>query len=173
MNALHDLVRSQLRSVFGGRSVIIAGGMAVAAVKPVEHLRRLGATRFLVIASGSGTGPIPGGDDVEVLVREVVPTSDLGASFRGDERDLAHPGSGVLDSIERFDPGRDAIVIVPPFLDARSLGDRAAFGARLREWVAIEDKTIADEWFDAIGVPRPPSRVVAADTRSIASGVGG
>jgi PAS domain-containing protein len=168
MDALHDLVRAQLRSVFGGRSVIIAGGMAVAAVKPVEHLRRLGATRFLVIASGAGTGLVPQGHDVEVVVRNVAPTDDLVASFRDDERELVQPSAQVLDAVARFDPHGDAIALVPPFLDVRSFGDRPAFGARRSEWVEIEDKTIADEWFDAIGVPRPRSQVVPADAQSLA-----
>jgi hypothetical protein len=168
MDALHDRVRAQLRSVFGGRSVIVAGGMAVAAVKPVEHLRRLGATRFLVIASGAGTGLIPEGHDVEVVVRNVPATDDLVASFRSDERELVQPSAQVLAAVERFDPRRDAIVIAPPFLDVRSFGDRPLFGARRSEWVAIEDKTIADGWFDAIGIPRPRSQVVPADAQSIA-----
>jgi hypothetical protein len=163
MDALHDLVRAQLRSVFAGRSVIIAGGMAVAAVKPVDHLRRLGATRFLVIASGAGTGLIPQGRDVEVVVRSAPPFDDFVASLRADERAVVQPAREVLDAVARFDPHGDAIVIVPPFLDVRTFGDRPTFGARRSEWVAIEDKTIADAWFDAIDVPRPPAQVVAAD----------
>ncbi len=124
-------------------------------MKPVEHLRRLGASRFLVIASGTGTGLTPSGDDVELLVRAVAPTDDFVASIRSDERELARPPDEVLAAVARFDPRGDAIVILPAFLDARFLGDRGAFGARRSEWVAIEDKTIADAMFDAIGVPAP------------------
>src|SRR4051812_47995661 len=168
MDALHDLVRAQLRSVFAGRSVIIAGGMAVGAVKPVEHLRRFGATRFLVIASGAGTGLIPQGRDVEVVVRNVPPSDDFVASIRADERAVARPARAVPDAVARFDPHGDAVVIVPPFLDVRTFGDRSTFGARRSEWVAIEDKTIADDWFDAIDVPRPPALVVPADPVAMA-----
>ena len=168
MNELLGAVRSQLQACFGGRSVIIAGGMAVGAVKPVEHLRRLGATRFLVIASGAGTGPVPHGDDVEVLVRGVDPTDDFVASIRSDERELRQPSDDVLDAVARFDPHGDAVVLVPAFLDARALGEHPAFGARRKEWVAIEDKTIADAWFDEIDVPRPRSQVVRADAESLA-----
>jgi hypothetical protein len=173
MDPLLDDVRSQLRKCFAGRSVIFAGGMAVGAVKPVEHLRRLGASRFLVIASGTGTGLTPSGDDVEVVVREIAPTDDFVASIRNDERELAQPPDDVLAAVTRFDPRGDAIVIVPAFLDARALGDRRAFGARRSEWVALEDKTLADAMFDAIDVPRPASEVVRADAESPARAAGG
>ncbi|MDP9333142.1 MAG: hypothetical protein M3Q30_07520, partial [Actinomycetota bacterium] len=168
MEALLDHVRSQLRAVFAGRSVILAGGVAASAVQPVDQLRGLGAERFLVVSSGTGTGRGPDGPDVELLTLERGgPAADLIASFREDEREIARPSDDVLDALRRFDDLGDAIVLVPPFLDVRKLGNRRVFGARRSEWVAIEDKTLADELFDATDVPRPPSAVVPADPSSI------
>jgi hypothetical protein len=172
MEALLDHVRSQLRAVFAGRSVILAGGVAASAVQPVDRLRGLGAERFLVASSGAGTGGRPDGTDVELidlLEWETPGRDDVIASFREEERAIAAPSDALLDAVRRFDPRGDAIVLVPPFIDVRRLGDRPVFGARRSEWVALEDKTIADELFDATGVPRPASAVVPADASAIAS----
>ena len=172
MVALLDQVRTQLGAAFAGRAVILAGGVAAAASQPVDQLRGLGGERFLIASSGAGTGGGPDGADVELvdlLAFETAGREDVIASFREEERAIAAPSGALLDAIRRFDPHGDAIVLVPPFLDVRRLGDRAAFGARRSEWVALEDKTIADELFDLTGVPRPASAVVPADASSIAS----
>jgi hypothetical protein len=165
-SVVHD-VRSQLGDVFAGRSVVLAGGVAVSARRPIEQLRALGAPRFLVLCSSAGTGELPDGADVEILFEEGEIAESLLASFRDEERWLATPSSDVRTAVDRFDPEGTAMVIVPPFLDVRSLGERRAFGARRSEWVALEDKTRADALFDVTGVPRPPSAVVPADASSI------
>jgi hypothetical protein len=61
MEELVAQVQSRLRSVFAGRSVILAGGSAVGAARSIDQLRRLGVPRFLVVASGLGTGVLPEG----------------------------------------------------------------------------------------------------------------
>jgi hypothetical protein len=167
MEELRDDVRSQLRSVFAGRSVILAGGVAAAAVRPVEQLRALGATRFLVVAAGAGTGRPPEGPDVDVLVSEAGMARNIVESFREAERAIAQPSGATLDALQRFDPSRDAIVLVPPFFDVRALGERRAFGARRPEWVALEDKTRADEIFVASDVAQPASVVVVAESSAM------
>jgi len=167
MEELLASVQSQLCSVFAGRSVILAGGFAVSAVRSVDQLRRLGAERFLVVSSGMGTGNPPEGPDVELIVYEPELAADAIHGFREDEHALRHPSAVVRDALRRFDPGGEAIALAPPFLDVRELDDRRLFGARRLEWVAVEDKTLADELFDAIGVARPRAAVVAADEESI------
>jgi len=169
MYELLDDVRAQLRAVFSGRPVILAGGVAAAAVPAVDQLRGLGAEKFLVAPLGAGTGGRPDGPDVEVLAYEPVVADDFVASLRAEERAIARPSDAVLDALRRFDPPGSAIALVPPFLDVRELGDRRVFGARRPEWVALEDKTTVDELFDATGVPRPPSAIVPADASSISS----
>ena len=169
MYELIDDVRAQLRAVFSGRPVILAGGVAAAAVPAVDQLRRLGAEKFLVAPLGAGTGGRPDGPDVELLAYEPVVADDFVASLRAEERAIARPSDAVLDALRRFDAPGSAIALVPPFLDVRELGDRRVFGARRSEWVALEDKTTVDELFDATGVPRPPSAIVPADASSISS----
>jgi hypothetical protein len=167
MDELITDVRAQLRAVFAGRSVVIAGGMVVFAKRPIDELRALGAERFLVVASGTGTGEQPEGPDVEVVAVDVEESDDFIDSIRAEERAIEQPSEAVRDALARFDVDGDAIVLAQPFLDVRALGDRRAFGARRPEWVAIEDKTTADDLFDALGVPRPPGVVVSANAPSI------
>ncbi len=169
MQPLADLVRTQLRSVFAGRSVVIAGGVAASATARIAQLRELGAERFLVVATGPGTGPQPIAPDVEIVDLFARPpsTADLMEAFREEERTIAQPPTAVLEALARFDPQCEAVALAAPFLDVRTLGDRSLFGARRSDWVALEDKTRVAALFDAAGVPRPPSAVVDADPTAI------
>jgi len=161
-------VHAQLRDAFDGRSVVIAGGMAVFAKRPIDQLRGLGAARFLVVGFGTGTGELPDGPDVEILTLDIEHPDDFIESIRAEEREIVRPSRSVLDALARFDPDRTAVVLAQPFLDVRDLGDRRVFGARRSEWVAIEDKTTIDDVFDELGVPRPAGTVVTADAASLA-----
>jgi hypothetical protein len=160
-------VRARLGAVFAGRAVVITGGFAVSAKRSIEQLRELGAERFLVVAFGTGTGDLPAGPDVDVLISELGAGDDFIDNIRAEERAIARPSGEILDALARFDPERSAIVLAQPFLDVRTLGDRRLFGARRSEWVAFEDKTTVDDLFDALGVARPPGVVVAADSSSV------
>src|SRR4051794_515964 len=169
MGALADDVQAQLREVFRGRPVILAGGPAAGATARVTQLRKIGVDRILVIASGSGTGPLP---DTELLIHELPTPANTIEEFRNEERFFAAPPAAVVAAIDAFDPCGEGIVIAPPFFDVRALGNRTAFGARRREWVALEDKTQADELFDAAQVARPPSEIVPATAADIEAAAG-
>jgi hypothetical protein len=150
----------ELREVFAGRPVVLVGGPAAGATQRVAQLRSIGVERCLVVASNPGMGPQP--DDTEVVFYELEPFADPVAEFRAEERAFASPPPEALAAIERFDPTGTAIVLAPPFFDVRTFGPRPIFGARRREWVALEDKTQADELFDAAGVAHPSAEIVAA-----------
>jgi hypothetical protein len=85
MEALVARVQTVLRSVFAGRSVILAGGSAVGAARSIDQLRRLGVPRFLVVASGLGTGVLPEGADVELIEYEPGVAADAIEEFRRTE----------------------------------------------------------------------------------------
>jgi hypothetical protein len=161
-------VRRRLRAIYANRSVILAGGPAAGALRPIEQLRELGVSRFLVAASSPGTGEQPAGPDVEMFLPAPAPAEvDLMTSFRAEERAIAQPSDDLLAAVARFDPDGDAIVLAQPFLDVRMMGTRRLFGARRPEWVALEDKTRVDAMFDAAGVPRPLSMIVDATEAAV------
>jgi hypothetical protein len=151
-----------VESTFAGRRVILAGMPVAGATGFVAALRRVGAGRVLVVGSGVGTGPLPDPDDAEWVVVEAA-APDPVAEFRLIERILADPPATVRDAVAAFDPGREAVLLMAPFQAITALDGRPVFGARRPEWVALEDKSTNDAFFDAAGVARPPSEVVAVD----------
>jgi hypothetical protein len=148
-----------LRDVFAGRRVIGVGAVASAWGRQAELLRAFGADDVLVIATeGAGFGPV---DEVETIVVE--PPEDV--SFMGRIRfgidTIESPPSDVLEAVERFDPDREAIVVGSFLNEASHLDGRPLLSYRRAEWVALEDKVVADGLWDRAGVGRQPSLVVA------------
>lgn len=159
------------RALVEGRPVIVGGFPLAGTTRRVRMLRELGASGCLVVASGVGTGPLPDPGDAEWIVVPVDAT-DMTGEMRATERLLDHPPAEVVAALDRFDADREALVLLASVEAALALGDRAAFGARPPAWVALEDKTVCDELFDAAGVPRPPSLVVDATFAALRDATG-
>jgi hypothetical protein len=151
--------------------VIIGGFPLAGTTRRVHMLRELGADGCFVVASGVGTGPLPHPADAEWIVVPIE-AADMIGEMRATERLLEHPPLEVVAALDRFDPGRDALVLLASVDAVLALGDRVAFGARPPEWVALEDKTVCDELFDAAGVPRPASRVVESAFAALRAAAG-
>jgi hypothetical protein len=153
-------------ALLGGRSVIVGGYPLAGATRRVGALRDLGAARCFIVASGLGTGPLPDRADAEWVVVEVE-APDMMSEMRATEVLLADPPPDVVAALDRFDPDRDALVLIASVEASTMLGDRPAFGPRRPSWVALEDKTVCDALFDGANVPRPPSRVVPASSAAL------
>ena len=151
-----------LGRVVRGRRIILAGEVAAGTTGRVTELRGLGAVRFLVIASGRGTGPLPEGDDVELFVADEGPAPDLVSGFRRQERLLANPSAALVEAIARFDPDREALVLAAPFLAVFSVAGRPVYGGRRPEWVRLEDKAVTDDVLVGAGVAVPDHEIVPA-----------
>lgn len=155
MAADAERYQNLVRRLVGGRKVVVAGSPLAGCARQVRQLRELGAERCLCIAGNVGMGDLPDPVDAEWVVVDVdVP--DLVTSNRRREAMLAAPPPAVTEALERFDPDGAALVLVIPFLATEKVGDRTAYGGRRPEWVALEDKTRVDAFFDAAGVLRPP-----------------
>lgn len=153
---------SLLAPLVAGRRVVLAGLPVAGATPIVQWLRRLGSEQVLVIGSGLGTGPLPDpADAVQVVVP--VRAADPVAEFRVVEQLLTRPPDEIQRALDHHDPDGEALVLVAPFLALQAVAGRPAFGARRPAWVALEDKTLADEIFDAAGVSRPPCALVPAE----------
>jgi hypothetical protein len=159
------------RSLIEGRDVILAGMPLAPASRGVQLVREFGAARVFVVAAGIGTGPLPEAGAAEWIVVDVE-APDMIGEIRAIGRLLDAPPRAVCDALDRFDPERTALVFLPSVEPATRLGDRPAYGPRRPEWVALEDKTTCDELFDAANVPRPPSRVVAAEHAALRAAAG-
>jgi hypothetical protein len=154
------------RRLVEGRAIVIGGLPLAGATRLVRRVRELGAARCFVVATGVGTGPLPGTAEAESIVVPIA-ASNISEEMRLVERTLTDPPPDVLAALDAFDPDRTALVLLALVEPMRAIGSRVAYGARRAEWVALEDKTLADELFDATGVARPPSQIVPTERSAL------
>ena len=158
-----DWWRGPLAELVGGRSVILAGGVAAGWTPEVPRLRALGATDVLVVATdGRGAGPQP---DARCVAVEPAPDvgGDTMARTRAGLAALADPPPEIVDAVESFDPDRTAVVFGMFLVESPALCGRPFVAHRRREWVALEDKTRVDDLLDLAEVPRAPSTILTVD----------
>ena len=146
-----------LRSVFGGRRVVLAGANAAAWTEHLPILREAGVTDMLVVASAWGAGERP---DVATVVVEAATGRSTMDQIHADNRFLADPPAEVIAALDEFDPGGDALVL-GSFLNTNpDLAGRPFVSYRRAQWVALEDKVMVDAFWDRARIERQPSIVV-------------
>ena len=169
-----DTLDCVLAALHRDRRWILAVDIAAAATEFAGKLREWGADEVMVVAATEGVGDLPDGVPIHY-------TRSRGATvmegIRAFERAVTAPSDGLCADVERFDPDRTARVIAPPTGDVTDICGRRTVGARPAAWAALEDKTVADELWDAAGIERAPSAVVpladAADAaRDLATELG-
>lgn len=158
---LHHLI-DQLEAVYGGKRWIIATDVLAGARGTTHWLQQLGAEAVLCIASSRGAGPAPDEDFAPNPIVFNVAGQDMMSSVRLSAKLLADLPAEARARVDAFDPQRTARVIGTIFDDGRPVGDRRKYGARPQAWQDLEDKTVIDQVWDDIGVPREPCEVVAA-----------
>ena len=151
---------AELRAIYGGRRWILANDVLAGATADVEALTDLGVDDLLVVAGSRGTGPVPEGVPARVLGLRA-PT--MMAAIHAFDHALESPDDETVRAVVNFDPERRARVITPMFSQVAIAADRRVWGARRASWRALEDKTIIDALWRAVGVPRATSTVVPAD----------
>lgn len=158
-----------LRPVFAGRKFLIAGPIAVGLKGLVLRLTELGAERPFLIAASEGTGILPTGDEAELRVLGIQSTDAL-EEFRSLHRALGELPVGLRADIDAWDPpGTARFIFASPLADSLDVAGRKAYAARSPAWAALEDKVRIDAFWDETGVPRAPSRIVAADHGALKS----
>ena len=146
-----------MRRAFGGRRIVLAGAVAAAWTEHIELLRSVGAQHLLVVATeGRGAGRQP---DVPMVI--VDPPTGLSEmeQIHAADRTLHAPTPEMIDAVERFDPGGEALVIGTFLTTVSELCGRALVSNRRPEWVALEDKVVVDAFWDRAGVARQQSIV--------------
>lgn len=150
-------VNRQLVELHRGRSFIVAVDAAAAATGLVGILFDWGAERVMVVAGARGAGPLDERAELTLLESGGTTIMEGIREFFGA---LADPDDRLLAILHAFDPERRAAVIAAPFAPLVSLAGRPVLGARRPEWVALEDKMVADSLWEAAGVARAPSMIV-------------
>ncbi|HET9560065.1 MAG TPA: hypothetical protein VFS70_23250 [Actinomycetota bacterium] len=156
----------ELRPVFAGRKVVLTGGPLAAMTGMCRRLRDLGAERPFLLATGVGTGEVPGADEAEWCVVEVR-APDVITEIRAAMRLLRLVPGEVVAALDRWDPERRALVLSPMFNELPEIAGRRVYGPRRAEWRRLEDKVVVDGLWDELGVTRAPSEVVAAEPAAL------
>jgi hypothetical protein len=159
-------LKDELRPLFAGRKVVLTGGPLAALTAGCRRLRGLGAERPFLLATGMGTGEVPGPEEAEWCVVEVR-APDVVAEIRAAMRMLRLLPHDVVDALDRWDPERQALVFSPMFNELPEIAGRRVYGPRRPEWRRLEDKVVLDELWDELGVARAPSEVVAAEPEAL------
>ncbi len=155
--------RDLLRPVFAGRKWILVGGPVVALAGLARTLVELGAKAPFLLGEGIGTGALPEAGEASWFAIEAR-GSDFIAAMRDYEAKLVDLPPAARDALERWDPGREAAVLGGILLgEVASVAGRPRLGARPGSWARLEDKVEIDAFWDAHGVRRAPSEVVALE----------
>ena len=160
-----------LRPLFAGRKVVMTGGPLAAMTATCRRLLELGAERPFLLATGVGTGEVPGPDEAEWMVVQLR-APDVIAEIRAAMRMLRLLPAEVVATLDRWDPEREAVVLSPMFNELAEIAGRRVYGPRRPEWRALEDKVVVDNLWDDLGVPRAPSAVVPAKAAALRAAAG-
>lgn len=167
LNEANDYYRRLLRPVFKGRGFVLPGNIAVGLGNVASELRGLGAARPFIVAGSRGTGTVPTEAEAALRVLDVRGTDPLEHN-RNVQRALADLPSAVQDAVDAWDPeGTARTLHTDPLAEPRPVAGRSAYAARPREWIDLEDKVVIDAFWDEVGVPRAPSRVVPAEYQAL------
>jgi hypothetical protein len=164
-------LRDALRPLFAGRKVVLTGGPLAAMTGTCRRLRELGAERPFLLATGTGTGEVPGSDEAEWCVVEVR-APDVIAEIRAAMRLLRLLPGEVVAALDRWDPAREALVLSPMFNELPEIAGRRVYGPRRPEWRRLEDKVVIDALWDDLGVARAPSEIVPAEAAALRAAAG-
>ncbi len=161
----------KLAAIHRGRRWIVALEVAAPAAGFIATLGEWGAAGVMVVAAGRGVGDLA---DCPIHYVETESAESIIGRIRRVEEAFADPPPDVAQAVGRFDPEGNALVVTAPFSSATRLLGRRVYGARRPEWLALEDKTRADDLWDAAGIPRAPSRVVpVAEAPAVAAELAG
>ena len=155
-----------LRSVVEGRRVVLVGGVPSGWSPTVDAVQAAGADAVMIAATeGRGVGAAP---DVPTWCGER-PAGDTMRILRGGLQAVREPPPALLAAVDEFDPDGTAVVIGTFLVDAPELAGRPLLAYRRPEWLALEDKVVADALWDRSGVARLPSLVVAVEAAASAA----
>lgn len=158
---------TQLAEWIGGRRIILTAQVAAACTPTVERLCRLGAgDAFVLDAHGSGTGAVP--DCAGHSLALEAGGLSLDESIHQGQRALSDLPPDAVAALDAFDADRTALVIGDFLTESPTLAGRPFLAHRRPEWLALDDKTAIDAFWDRAGIARAPSAVVEATPAAVA-----
>ena len=151
---------ARLAGIWAGRPVILGPGVLAMWTEDVPRFRALGCP-VLVVCTARGAGDVPGPD--ECVVVEVSPPAAAMVTdeLRALDRFARNLPASAVAAIDAFDPDRRGVWVTSPFVTTdEPIDGRAVTGGRPASFLALEDKMLADDIWDASDVPRAGYRLV-------------
>ena len=159
--------RAYLGEVLTGRKVIAGFGVLARFTDDVALYQAVGAKKPLLIASARGVGPIPGDDDAFICFFERDELESMTEEVRSRNAVARDLPDAVVRAVEEYDPDGEAVWDLDPFVENSPILGRQVYGGRPQAWMALEDKLVAEEVWEAIDAPRAPSLVVDVDLEAV------
>jgi len=174
MDLSDDATRKEWAEHLGGlfRDRLVVCGIAPLAgyTDLVGLLEQSSARRPLLVANAVGAGPVPTPAQAEVVHLAMEPRRTMTEDLRRQDAVVhALPGD-VRRAVDAYDPGREALWLVGPFIGTEPIDGRRVVGGRPSAWTALEDKLVADAVWDAVGGERAESRIVPVEEAGRAAG---
>ena len=151
---------THLAGLFAGRKVICGIAPLAAMNDLVAVLAGAGAETPLLVHTQRGAGPVPSPAQAAAVEVPLGGYPTMTEELRDHDRVLRSLPGAVREAVDAYDPAREAIWCVGPFIDAAPVDGRQVVGGRPSAWAALEDKLLADDLWDAVGFPRSERRVV-------------
>ena len=117
-----------------------------------------------------GAGEVPGDDEAAWVEVPAPATRSATEELRTHDRLYRTLPPAAVEAVEAFDPEREGVWIVSPFVttDEPILG-RPVTAGRPAAFLALEDKLLAEEIWRAAGVEAAPHRIVPVDRAALAA----
>ncbi len=152
-----ESLQQEIAEFHRGKKWIVVPDAAAGATPLVDQLREWEPAGIMVVAAVEGVGDLPKADRIR-YTRATGDTVMLG--MRANHAAIENPDRDLLAAVDDFDREHEALVLGPGFSRESILVGRPVYGARPKEWWALEDKTIVDQLWDDAGVRRAPSAIV-------------
>lgn len=156
-----------IEGVIGGRRVILAGEQVTSWTPFVQPIKDLGADGVFIYGSqGLGGGPP---DDDTPYIASAVDEPTIMETIWASAANLADPPAEVREALDLFDPKGEALVLGSFLNLAPDLAGRPFLAHRRPEWLALEDKSTIDGFWDELGIARSPSATVVSEPDALAA----
>jgi hypothetical protein len=159
----------RLMARYADRPVVLGPGILAARTELVAWVREVGGSA-LVLSTARGAGPLPPEGDCVVVDVDPPATTSVTEEMRVLDHLARHLPEHAVAAIEAFDPECRGAWVGGPFVTTdRPILGRPVLSGRPAAFVALEDKMLADEIWDAAGVSRAPYEIVPTDRDALAA----
>ena len=164
--------REILKPVFRAEKLLLVGGPVVGLAGLAFEMGKLSGKRPFLLGSFLGTGPLPEPDLAEWFSLDIRSSSIMG-EFRSYEAALRNLPPEARAAIEAWDPeGRARVAGLIVLSEVGEVAGRRAYGRRRAEWLAFEDKLVAEALWREIDVAHAPSEIVPAEPEALRAAAG-